>query len=88
MKSVYKYPFHSLHGYITLYVPFNAKLLCVNGQKDRLAAWFEVDTGTTEGQYHVFYIALTGESIQDEMEYINTIFFDDDYIVHVYKEVQ
>jgi hypothetical protein len=89
MKSVYKYLFHSLHGFVTIYVPYSAKLLRVDKQGDTLAAWFEVETESTEGSYYVFYVAMTGEDIPDNLEYVNTVLFDDgNYVLHIYKEIQ
>ena len=63
MKAVYKYTLEK-HGKCTLELPLGCEVLKLDARDNKIAMWCLIDTEMETSLYD-FYVAVTGENIED-----------------------
>jgi hypothetical protein len=87
MKTIYKYVVPSRAENLTIEMKEEAKILCVQMQKDDICIWAEIDTEAHSWDRH-FRIIVTGEGFPAgiALVYIGT-FQKDWFVGHLYEEI-
>jgi len=72
---------------IEIEMPKAAKIIHVQAQREIPCLWAFVDP-TAELVTRYFYIAATGEDVQEGGQYIGTVFqYGGDYVWHIFEEL-
>lgn len=91
MKAVYRTRLRASGGIQTLKVG-GGDILHLHEDRQGLGlidVWYESDAAGPESEYAVnFMVVLTGESVVPyEYEHVGTVFMQDTYFRHVYREI-
>lgn len=83
MKQVFKYNLKERQNILEL--PLQSEFLSIGFQNGMLVAWFLVDTNSLMA-LHDYYVALTGETLNDGLIYQDSAMTDDgSYVVHLFS---
>ncbi len=85
MKKIYKYSLPK-HGLNVIRMPKDSAILHVGAQGQMLCMWAPVNEDC-ELSFRSFYVVATGESVDDDLQYIGTI-QEGSFVWHVFELVK